>query len=300
MAKLRPTIPPKIETELLFINDRTCCICREDSKGIQIHHIDSNPSNNSIKNLAVVCTHHHDQIHKTGGVTKRISPRLLKKYKHEWELTVFKKRTKDFTPLKSESKIEEMLFEFEIRKIAFEILSIEDNDKKEIIKRLEFYHSLYLLEGYDDKILEAINQIIVLSALSDENKSSLIAERIHEFFFHLPGPGYVKITNDDIKNIKTGIEILGTLGGFSAEFNRSDKVNNSIIISLDWLFEIAIYYDKVNIANDLIKIVNKIIIACNVKDKGVKFESGILRFKKLIKDWQKFTKKEQPSWKLKI
>ena len=61
MTKKRIKIPPKTEAEILFINDRTCCICRDKSKGVQIHHIDGDPSNNATENLAVVCT--EDQVY---------------------------------------------------------------------------------------------------------------------------------------------------------------------------------------------------------------------------------------------
>lgn len=85
-AKNRKKIPHEIEAEILYINDRTCCICKHSTKGAQIHHIDGNPDNNDPNNLAVVCTEHHDEIHKSGGFTKGISPTLLKKYKRNWEL----------------------------------------------------------------------------------------------------------------------------------------------------------------------------------------------------------------------
>ncbi|NQE44454.1 hypothetical protein C5S31_00345, partial [ANME-1 cluster archaeon GoMg2] len=64
MTKYRKKIPQKIEAEILFHNDRTCCICKDSNKGVQIHHIDGDPGNNIPSNLAVVCTDCHDKIHK--------------------------------------------------------------------------------------------------------------------------------------------------------------------------------------------------------------------------------------------
>jgi hypothetical protein len=150
MAKDRKKIPRKIEAEILFRNDRTCCICRDSKKGVQIHHIDENPDNNIPSNLAVVCTDDHNKIHKWGGITKGISPILLKRYKLDWESTIRERRTQQLDPLKSSIGIEKILFEFEIRKAAYEIVASGDNNISEINQRLDFLDTLHMLEGYTE------------------------------------------------------------------------------------------------------------------------------------------------------
>ncbi|GAH63199.1 unnamed protein product, partial [marine sediment metagenome] len=95
-SKNRKKIPINIDAELLFNNDRTCCICRDRRKRPQIHHINGDTSNNSLDNLAVVCPIDHDEIHKQGGMTKGFSPVLVKKYKSSWEQSVRDVRTKGY------------------------------------------------------------------------------------------------------------------------------------------------------------------------------------------------------------
>ena len=80
----RNKIPDKIVTQVEFLSDRTCCICRIPNKGIQIHHIDENPSNNDIENLAVLCLECHSKTQMKGGFVRALSPEVVKEYNKSW------------------------------------------------------------------------------------------------------------------------------------------------------------------------------------------------------------------------
>lgn len=67
MTKKRYPIPPETAARVLFEANRTCGVCRIQSKPIQIHHIDENPANHLIANLAVLCFDCHRETHITGG-----------------------------------------------------------------------------------------------------------------------------------------------------------------------------------------------------------------------------------------
>jgi hypothetical protein len=43
--KERVEIPAEIAARVLFLSDRTCCVCRVIRKPVQIHHMDEDPSN---------------------------------------------------------------------------------------------------------------------------------------------------------------------------------------------------------------------------------------------------------------
>jgi len=299
MAKHRQKIPQDVEAEILFANDRTCCICRDSTKRIQIHHIDGNPDNIDEDNLAVVCTDHHDEIHKAGGITKGISTTLLKKYKRNWELSVRRRRTQQHGPLKSSLGIEKTLFEFEIRKTAYEIVALKDNDMEGIHQRLDFLHTLYLLEGYTEQILRDLDHIVVMPALSDQNKASLIADKIHEFFYHLVGPDQVKIKKKDINNLELAIEIIGTIGRFSAEFNKSRKVIKSVSSALGDLWNILVWYDLESHALKVLEQIDEISKACKIvyEEDEEPLTSGIDELSKLRRELKTITIEEQPKWK---
>lgn len=83
MAKSRPPIPPKIASSLLMANRHACCVCQNYQ--VQIHHIDDDPSNNNLENLAALCLPHHDQATMTAGLTRKLKADDVRQYKQQWE-----------------------------------------------------------------------------------------------------------------------------------------------------------------------------------------------------------------------
>ncbi|MBK7289184.1 MAG: HNH endonuclease [Chitinophagaceae bacterium] len=82
--KLRVPIPDDIAAEILFLSDRTCCVCNVRGKQVQIHHIDENPANNSIENLCILCFECHDQTMIKGGFGRKLEANQIIKYRSEW------------------------------------------------------------------------------------------------------------------------------------------------------------------------------------------------------------------------
>ena len=92
MRKKRISITPDTSADILFLSDRTCCVCRERGKRIQIHHIDEDPSNNSSSNLSVLCFDCHDETQVRGGFGKHLTAPVVTKYRDEWLLRVTQRR----------------------------------------------------------------------------------------------------------------------------------------------------------------------------------------------------------------
>jgi hypothetical protein len=84
VKKRRIPIPDDIAAEILFLSDRTCCICNTRGKQVQIHHIDENPANNNINNLSVLCFDCHDQTMIKGGFGRKLEANQIIKYCNEW------------------------------------------------------------------------------------------------------------------------------------------------------------------------------------------------------------------------
>jgi hypothetical protein len=65
-SRARKSLPPEIQTCILFESRRRCALCfhlREDlavTPG-QIAHLDRNPANYAEDNLAFLCLEHHDE-----------------------------------------------------------------------------------------------------------------------------------------------------------------------------------------------------------------------------------------------
>ncbi len=76
----------------MFLADRTCCVCNERGKAVQVHHIDEDPSNNDFENLAVVCLQCHDDTQIKGGFGRKLNAELVIKYRSEWLVRVRKRR----------------------------------------------------------------------------------------------------------------------------------------------------------------------------------------------------------------
>lgn len=84
MAKDRTPIADELAAEVMFASDRTCCVCRLECRKVQIHHIDEDPSNNTIDNLAVICLHCHSDAHTTGAFVRNLTPDLIRLYNSSW------------------------------------------------------------------------------------------------------------------------------------------------------------------------------------------------------------------------
>lgn len=92
--KTRPKIPEDTATEILFLCDRTCCICNERGKNVQIHHIDEDHTNNEIGNLSVLCLECHNDTMIKGGFGRKLDASQVIKYKSEWIERVRKRKEK--------------------------------------------------------------------------------------------------------------------------------------------------------------------------------------------------------------
>jgi hypothetical protein len=95
VKKRRISIPPEVSARVLFLSDRTCCVCRTENNKVQIHHIDDDPSNNSFANLAVLCLECHDLTQVKGGFGRRLDSDQVTLYRDDWIEMVKKKRASD-------------------------------------------------------------------------------------------------------------------------------------------------------------------------------------------------------------
>lgn len=82
----RPRIPKNIETDILTQSRRRCALCfglnsdNSEKRG-QIAHIDHDPTNNALSNLAWLCLPHHDQYDSRSSQSKNITTAELIRYR---------------------------------------------------------------------------------------------------------------------------------------------------------------------------------------------------------------------------
>jgi hypothetical protein len=76
---------------LLRKNLDVCCVCKQPG-GLELHHIDGNPSNTVEENLAVLCVRDHDKEQRPHQYKEvqhtDLSPDRIRRYKESWEACV--------------------------------------------------------------------------------------------------------------------------------------------------------------------------------------------------------------------
>ena len=82
----RPPIPTVLVTKLLYTSKLTCCVCRDNSKPIVIHHIEpwSVSKDHSETNLVVLCLEHHGEAHTTRSLSMNLTSQRIRSLKQEW------------------------------------------------------------------------------------------------------------------------------------------------------------------------------------------------------------------------
>jgi hypothetical protein len=83
--ELHQKIPPKLQSRIYYKSAKTCAVCREKHKPVQIHHIDQNRNNNSEENLILLCNNCHDEAHTKHRLSQNLTPEKLIYCKNEWE-----------------------------------------------------------------------------------------------------------------------------------------------------------------------------------------------------------------------
>ena len=88
----RVPIPPALAAEVLFVSQRTCCVCREPGKPVQIHHIDEDHANNDHENLAVLCLSCHHETQTSGGFARYLDAAQVRQFRDDWVQRVERRR----------------------------------------------------------------------------------------------------------------------------------------------------------------------------------------------------------------
>jgi hypothetical protein len=276
LRMMREKTPKSIEEKLLIKNRHCCCICRWRGIGkeINIHHIDGNNSNNGISNLSVLCLEHASMADaglREGklGSGKKLSPKEVKEFKAIWEkMNDMEIQESKASIPKNEKRYLEMLYDFEIRKSIAEIASLKEHPKQneKIEEKFNYFNQLAF-----EEIMSNIDiRMILLKAYSDytfnaigsDKFSEMMAESIYSFSWHLMDPKEVPIFDNDKKVIFKSIEVLESLGTFTAEFNNIPSLKK-IGETIEQLGRIIILYNLEDKLNKIFNIISEVKKSCN-------------------------------------
>lgn len=82
----RPPIPEPTVIKMLYESAWACCVCRENDKGVIIHHIIdwSTSRSHDEENLVVLCSNHHGEAHTTRKIQLQLTASRLRELKNAW------------------------------------------------------------------------------------------------------------------------------------------------------------------------------------------------------------------------
>lgn len=220
-SKNKTRIPTGRSDAVLFEADRTCCICEDCSKPVQIHHIDDNPNNNLEDNLVVLCLDHHHEATVGSGIGRGLSPGQIRKYRKFWLEKVRARRENALTNLAVDEEVHEASLEslacHEIRRIHSCLNETEWDKQILLLKELFPYTAFTYGHSVRAEILYILN---VLSDLTRRGMPGKVASTIENLAFStmpiitLVHPSQKPISDDEERLLRSGIEI-----GFSISYD---------------------------------------------------------------------------------
>ena len=288
-SKRRRAVDQETVDELMFRNRHTCCICRDSSKHVQVHHIDGDSSNSHIDNLAVLCLDCHSRVSSDEGLGRRFTTGEVRKYKREWE-------SLNLSKLEAKPKIDEVqaaILRADISRLMVEAISLSDAQRRlEALEQIETY-SIYL--GMQEEALEAMTTILVGSVWGDAKITAACAERMHHLFWGLAGPEHVAIKARDEAILKKAINDLEWIGERATEYMRSTDVMRGLCTSILYLYGIVAAYSKSELGMALLSVVEKTLQACTLETEFTgHWDEGIRSILTLLSSLQETTPKR---WK---
>ena len=245
----REKISSDLAAKVLFLSDRTCCVCNE-KKPVQIHHIDENTSNNNFANLAVLCFDCHTETQIKGGFHRKLDGDQVSLYRDHWIIQVAKSRATDPRHYVDE-------YESVINKLSIEVATsvAEIYRENEEYRLLALHYSIYENNELRDKYIE----LAIEKGMDDEElifyrhaqgkihlvPEEIISKKINELTENHDYSSLARlyrVINDPINSIKSTCKFVlkslekGTIFGTAFYLNEMFKegdVRNLFLMSLE-------------------------------------------------------------------
>ena len=202
LSEQRPPIPSETVIKLLYESKRTCCICRDSSRSIIIHHIKEwhKSKDHSEENLVVLCLEHHNDAHTKRGLSLNLTEKEIRESKMKWINTVKNKDALTILGLGSQefggrwdyfnhNRIFEMYLNKKLNNFGYRTtytvqqknlindlgtFSIEDEDKTQYYSFGDGFMLYYYMKELFDDVLKTIPLIDITDKYNRENIRALI------------------------------------------------------------------------------------------------------------------------------
>lgn len=264
-------IKPSISDEVMFLSNRKCVVCQ--NPGHHIHHIDGNKSNNEFDNLALLCFADHDLATIKSGLSRKLSPGEIKKFRALHYKRVTHERKLKSDPKSRTWKNVDFMYELcldamvsiEVGKLKISLSSSDWNLTNNIL--MGFYAFPYEI-GIRGRqaILEALEEIssrtrdkmpkdialsitnLVTHFLPTKGKNEIMSAKESDLYELAVATGF-NIAYDGIKYLdsgnhaRRGLELIYRIARYS-RFNK--RVINVAFRELDRLLEMSKNYPTMN------------------------------------------------------
>jgi len=134
-----------------------------------------------------------------------------------------------------------------------------------------------------------------MSGLSYPRVASLVAQKLWEMCFHFVGPEDVDMDTKDQKYVLECTDALSTLAEFNCGFGHGRKAAEVIAENSENFFEIALWYNRRNIANAILRSYQKAIKVCHDEGK-LKFAFGRTVLRKSLRKVRKLLDEQSSDW----
>jgi hypothetical protein len=259
MSKARLPVPADIADEVLYRNDHTCCICNVPRKHAQIHHIDGDPSNYDIANLAVVCLDCHSLVTGSQGLGRHYGAGEVRRYKGTWEQVVLYRRRKYKPPNRANQR--ELIGQIDV--IICQILAAPDDARRKEL--LEVIYNLHLWRGtsqIDRQIIEGFGHLAVMSGLSMPGLARELALKVWEMCWHFIGPHQTRMDRTGSNLVARCADVIESLASYNCLMQQHVGVLRTTMGTAENLFDVALWYKNEKIAMAVLNIYSEALRAC--------------------------------------
>jgi hypothetical protein len=191
-------------------------------KDVQVHHIDSTPSNNDAANLAVVCLDCHSLVSGGRGLGRQYRPGEVRRYKKTWERIVSYQRNKYKPPTQAHQR--ELIGQIDV--VICQILATADHARRK--EMLELLLNLHLWRGtppLDKQIIEGFGHLAFMSGIDMPRLAKEVATKLWEMCWQFIGPHQIEMDASDVKLVVRCADVAATLALFNCANQKNLKTS---------------------------------------------------------------------------
>lgn len=177
VAKKRIPVTKATVAALRVASANRCCVCRNEREG-QVHHIDGDPSNGIISNLAFLCLICHSQASQRGGFGRHLDAHTIRAFRDQWHDLVARSNDLDgmLSKLGRPDALKDAVASVEVWRIGVEIEKLDIVDER-IAERVGRLHD-YARSFGGPAVLEVLRVLYVLVARTRHGMPASTAESV--------------------------------------------------------------------------------------------------------------------------